>query len=941
MIPTFKRDPLSFKTNNKNYNKHFNHISFKGIVQQNNIYEVDQLSLKDAVNIYRDEDLVLTSRYPLTKSKIPIVTEWKDGNLIKSDLILENYDLVDMIESGPVTIYISKYDEWYRIVAKLNEDNTIVVFPFEVNKYHVSVIERYIIVFNNLGAQVLETNKFTEGWKSLQNYVEIPITKRVVGQDLFEYPLNQFTESYKEEYVWSNEVLTMLPEGDAEATVNQSPKSITWTLPNANINTEFRIMRPLTIKLEPNDIVTSAFNRDLNIPILCIAKNGYVLISFTGGVSFQKVLYPADSTFLNVASVSKSGSHFFFVSREGVYRYTIGSEEGEEGAWQLIKITTTGYTTTLQGSGYHNTCNFYNSETFAFVLADNNDNIYVYAKSPDLQITTFDIDTLSFIKIENVPVNDYLNKAHQDLSSNRIAINIDALSMPIIALALPTVNSDIDNTIVYTIIGKGATDAETILCLLETPNKTPYMSIQTVKKLEDNEVEITGLISNNNFWYAYTGVFDSNQVITLTMDKSTNIPVTHNLGAPIDLSHGYIMNKTTYSVDGVADIPNELMSLARRSTIAIGASYYIHLGDTLYSNQMTMEENAVIAYTRLSDTNFTEVPQVSHTNNELYLGFGDTLKITSNEQTGTEIIFNLPAINNQTFVSSVNGILTISTTEVAIFLKDKIFVVTQTPDELLGYAYTYHNTRLSTGVRPYDDVINSIDGVFTFYPTKQGLAVMNYQPDVATTDQAVEYVTKDITKLWTDFYTASDAIKLVQMNDYIFLSNETNQYLMLDLRGLTWWKFEIPIPVLKIVTDQFDLKIIGNGLYEFNKETQNYRDFGTNFINWRVESQPLHFDLPSHYKNIRQIIYQLEESTDSLQTMLSQIKLYRKSITYRDPDILRFKVDGYKTYVKRFNYWKVNELQWAIGADPDTETPAQLRLTGITIKFEPGEEVRS
>ena len=34
---------------------------------------------------------------------------------------------------------------------------------------------------------------------------------------------------------------------------------------------------------------------------------------------------------------------------------------------------------------------------------------------------------------------------------------------------------------------------------------------------------------------------------------------------------------------------------------------------------------------------------------------------------------------------------------------------------------------------------------------QKGLAAMNYQPDVATTDQIVEYLTKDIQDIWTEF----------------------------------------------------------------------------------------------------------------------------------------------------------------------------------------------
>ena len=50
---------------------------------------------------------------------------------------------------------------------------------------------------------------------------------------------------------------------------------------------------------------------------------------------------------------------------------------------------------------------------------------------------------------------------------------------------------------------------------------------------------------------------------------------------------------------------------------------------------------------------------------------------------------------------------------------------------------------------------------------------MNYQPDVAITDQVVEHVNhENITRIWKDFYKAGP-IKLLQMGDYIYLTNGT------------------------------------------------------------------------------------------------------------------------------------------------------------------------
>ena len=59
-----------------------------------------------------------------------------------------------------------------------------------------------------------------------------------------------------------------------------------------------------------------------------------------------------------------------------------------------------------------------------------------------------------------------------------------------------------------------------------------------------------------------------------------------------------------------------------------------------------------------------------------------------------------------------------------------------------------------------------------------------------------------------------------------------------------------------------------------------------------------------------------------------------------DKYLVKFKVDELRTFVKRFNYWKINELQWGLKNDENTVIPDKFELNGITIKYELGEEVR-
>ena len=146
-----------------------------------------------------------------------------------------------------------------------------------------------------------------------------------------------------------------------------------------------------------------------------------------------------------------------------------------------------------------------------------------------------------------------------------------------------------------------------------------------------------------------------------------------------------------------------------------------------------------------------------------------------------------------------------------------------------------------------------------------------------------------------------------------------------------------------MTTDQVHLKLISGQQYIF-EEDDRYWDFPRTDhqvrIEWMAQSQPLHMNAPNYYKNIKQLIFQLVETTDKQMTIMAQIKLYRKKVTVREPEVVAFKIDELRTFVKRFNYWKINELQWGLASDPETVTPAKLILSGVTVKYEYGGEVR-
>ena len=148
-----------------------------------------------------------------------------------------------------------------------------------------------------------------------------------------------------------------------------------------------------------------------------------------------------------------------------------------------------------------------------------------------------------------------------------------------------------------------------------------------------------------------------------------------------------------------------------------------------------------------------------------------------------------------------------------------------------------------------------------------------------------------------------------------------------------------------MLTDQIELDIVSQLLYRF-KEANVYYDFANTYnevtIEWFIKSQPLFMNAPTYYKNLKQLVFQFydEGEPDKKRTLNTKIILYRKKITDRDPETIAFKVDEYRTFAKRFNYWKINEVQWELSNDDENALPSQLKLNGINVKYELGEEVR-
>lgn len=1033
-MKTYKRLPPEIDTNLDNYNKYFNQMNFKGILEDDNIYAIDQESFRDAKNVYVDWNDRLVSRPTLQVDEVP-----KVGYENAYEAWDPNQTLLDIKRFGSNTVYVilSKYALLVKVIPDNSSKITLANYADLMlmlstdSKYHIASIDHYIICFNDTaGAQVFDTNQFNNmtlgqslaGWKPIEDFVNIPVVKRVIGGRITELPKNEFTESTKEEYIWSNESHPELPKlvpgtsirADGKVKVTTNQEGYDWGNIIATYNyPEYRILRGLstTTKVQNDSIMTVAKGR------ICIATDQYFLYSFNGK-TFDKAYYPSyEGTFLNIASISEDGNYFFFVTSNGVYRCNLG-----DFTWADI-IRVDGEQQII-GTGKHNICCFKTGDIFSFLTIKTNEHplepgevvLYapiiearLYFKGPGLYsgtdktkdkrltyITHFfnylDIN-IGRDPVETRNIADYLGFDNTLISKDlaKTALNIvyshDNNENLIANIVLLNGGTESDKKLILFVIGGDTTPyvgnkiQNKMLVISVPPSGTPDYKVceQIVVGYGQSSISIkfgmyyadipeqstsdlswkyeTVRCSLNSSEAAITG---GKRIVIDFPDKHTgSFGVSNGAPIPLSLSEGLvIVNKTLVEKKSTTGynlyplLPNTLNGSAfmanRFLTVTDEQTYYIVDADTrlVYTNSLLDSDIATITYTFKKTTPYTKIPKVSYSGTELYLGFDNLLQITANVKDGTDTYFNLPSINNQSFIDNITGMINISTTEIAVFFLHKVVICSRVTDETYGYRYDYYNTKLSTGIRLGDSIINTLEGSYTIFPTRRGLAIMNYQAFMATTDQVIQYMTDNVKDMWSGFFDASEEIHIIQYRDRLVFTNNTQIILMYDLTQASWWKWEIPIKALIALTDQNSLRLINKQLLIFKKSAQYfdlYEKGGNKLtIDWYVLSQPLHMKAPNYYKNLKQLVFQLSDSDNTKlpKSMLAQIKLFRKKITVRDPETVMFKIEELRTFVKRFNYWKINEVQWGLSNDDSTATPAPLELNGIGIKYEIGEEVR-
>lgn len=320
----------------------------------------------------------------------------------------------------------------------------------------------------------------------------------------------------------------------------------------------------------------------------------------------------------------------------------------------------------------------------------------------------------------------------------------------------------------------------------------------------------------------------------------------------------------------------------------------------------------------------------------------------------------LPEINKQEFDFNITNLHAISDTEVAIFFEHSVSYVNWDND---AQAYRYWKSKLQTGCKPGCDVLTTYDGKYVVFTSERGLVALTSQEFMATTEQAITYLSDAIYSIFQEYITDSNSaneIKLFKQAYWIIAyKQDSKKMFILDVRNNSWWVFTLLYNTTKLIKYYDDIDaLLNHNMYDFDKSEVNYYDNdGTKHkIHWFIKSQKLHFNATNYYKHIVNMTFisvhdktLLENATfnaSSLDCKL-QINSYRKQLdgnigNDNEYTVVEYDIESARTYVQRLNYSKVNEFQYLLSDNEETAISARipLSLNNITVKYKIGTQVR-
>lgn len=933
MVKTVNRQPYS--VNQLNYGdikyKYFTHNEWKGVCDDKNYLSIDQFTFADSNNVYVDAEGILKSRPSVKPRRTGGQSKAQDcftfGNFVVYQHLLSNKTYLSIFEIQ------ADGTEKQLALNGLNATNDLLLVA---DKFKLIVANQKLYIFevNRIAEVSLTPSPYssdTPFYSCSLSLPYVPITEYFVGSSRTELESkNELTKSYISRYLYD--------KNDSAIKLNTSAlagKSITVRRQDGTWIGSLRDFRP---------IAELTIVDDVNIGITIGSKNGHRFffgndtgIVLAGDANYNMYYSVNGHSFvglpvllgaIGLPALSKSTDHVFAVlfKADGPYAYTLAG--GAQTANGRIPYTT--WTKLADFGEVTFDANFaqgdFLDETI-FAVRNSNTSVYTYEKEKLTQHidnhTTSGMISICCTQgytsvIRNSKQTIYYNDS--DVSAPGFTIT----NKPDTALDdLNTFKQQYANrmlTLAYmsgTDYTDGAIEFKSIY-LSEDDIANHITSIPDIQKLEKTVkfgTHLDGPIGNIQDYH----IALSSTLKVVTMDYfivSDSVVLNARMGyVPLTFA-----GDNFYAKEG-----NDVVTS--------------NLSRPVYLDILHQGDNTIIVFDHEAELS------------EYFISKGKNLYVSARGSNlkQDEFKWYFPEMNTQTFDYDITNLHLISTTETAVFLKDSIYYVTKSTATINGIeqtVYSYYKSRIPLGCEEGSDVITSYDNKYTMFVTKRGFVAMAYQDFISSQEQALTFLSDEIFDLFNEWNDGP--IKLFQYNFWIILYKPLSaKSFVFDMRSNSWWPIEYNNKGKKLIEINRQPLLLGmnNYLYYFDKGNDNYFDGNSledGRINWHITSQKLHLDAINYYKHIVNLTlfgYNYG-SEDALMKFNLRVINYRKQTDTNETksfESVEYKIQLTRTFVKRINYYKVNQMQYVIESCRDVdeydEHPIPLSLTCISVKY--------
>ena len=992
-MKTVNRIPKSFSvpTAKQIADKYFNQNNWKGINDDKNFLGVDQESFADCENVYVDVENVLRSRPSLKTDEISTIKKYKFGNvIIILNVIRGIYGGIKYIDIEGSNIFDINTSDVNNV--KLYYINNIIYIQYkdetgqECFKYYYKDTNGNIVL------------------KDVDDKVYVPIVtnwENGYKQDVGAESPNELTSSYRERFNWTKDNTNTYELDNFSKDVVNNAKNLNNVDVTINKNKyvfdkftedKYNVFVDNGIALDDsNYLMYTLSGTTYKYPLVTYKKgiiiktkivdrdttngidNTYVIsYSIDGGKNFKTL--PSINKAFGIPVISDDGSmicvcQYYNIGNVTSYcycrimAYSIGKNENNEYTfteWTDL-IAYTGNSTDIenvpklyQNKARYAVINVKNDTNFAiqYITVQGNNTsegdvrivIYKQGKNEKYKRQNYQSFTANFeyndtyivyndTGANGIQISRFKRREDTNLVTNEASITLDTYT---------TGNEGVSYNIYRGLLYVCYFSMNNHICVLydkifdKKTNKfvTSYIDCVTFKTYIISGTEDTVTTELKELDLQVRGTNDTFVTSKIRRNKDTTVT---------KLMHNITTDKSLY---------------------IISADPLIYIYDNVLYNSSLVTNvtviDTVVGELKIKDfTHFTELAKTYYfsNSNKLYIS-----SIGANYPDDVNFMLYYPEINTKTFDYDITNLHPISSTEVAIFTEDNIYYCSY--NDNIG-TYTYYKSKIPLGCEEGTDIITTFDSKYTIFTTKRGLVAMAYQDFISSTEQALTFLSDTIFDMFDKWHTKP--VKLCIYKYWICCyTYENDTCFIYDLRTSSWWRWKLENGNLLYNVYVYDNKpnvsVKGKGTSNNLLDTSDvdyYDDVynaGKNNISWFIKSQKLHLNAVNYTKHIISIILNtVNDGTleNNDRQIILKVNNYRNKVSIgknianlnNESDTMSFTVDYVRTFVKKLNYYNVNEIEYTL-SDFASEngtiimTAKPLSLSCITIKYRITNEVK-